>query len=175
MKAYRMTGWLKKGLLALLLLRGFAGFAQQAPSDIGNFYPFLDAYSQKHQPGLSYLAKDWRNVEKWRASAKAKLHELLAFQPDPAPLDAEVLSTTKRAGYTQYLVRYRVNALQSPCTTTAAFILSARKNTPSPTTSRRCCGSISRVCTRAAPTAMSWPNGALWCCAPTRFISGPRK
>jgi dienelactone hydrolase len=119
MKTKQISSWLKKSLLALLLLSGFAGFGQQATSDIGNFYPFLDAYSQKHKPSLSYLAKDWREVEKWRAAAKAKLHELLAFEPEPAPLDTEVLRTTKREGYTQYLVRYRVNALQN----TEAFLL----------------------------------------------------
>jgi hypothetical protein len=88
------TPWWKKGLLLLLLLSGFSGFAQETTSDIGNFYPFLDAYSQKDNSRLSYLAKDWRNAELWRSTAKAKLHELLAFHPDPAPLHTEVLSTT---------------------------------------------------------------------------------
>ncbi len=86
---------------------------------MGNFYPLLDAYSSKSNASLSYLAKDWKNTEKWRKNAKAKLHELLAFDPAPAPLNTEVLSTTKREGYTQYLVRYNLNALQQ----TEAFLL----------------------------------------------------
>jgi dienelactone hydrolase len=114
-----LISWLKRGLLFFLLLGGLPGIAQEATSDIGNFYPFLEAYTQKHPASLSYLARDWRSVEQWRASAKARLHELLSFAPDPAPLEAEVLSTTRREGYTQYLVRYRVNALQK----TEAFLL----------------------------------------------------
>jgi dienelactone hydrolase len=119
MKRNPLSCWLRNGLFALLVLSSFTGFAQQAVSDIGNFYPFLEAYTKKHTPSLSYLARDWQDVEQWRTTAKAKLHELLAFNPAPAPLEAEVLSTTKREGYTQYLVRYRVNALQK----TEAYLL----------------------------------------------------
>ncbi|MHA6249328.1 dienelactone hydrolase family protein [Pontibacter sp. CAU 1760] len=79
----------------------------------------LDAYSGAHQASLSYLAKDWKDTEKWRKNGSAKLEELLAFHPEPAPLNSEILRTTKRDGYTQYLVRYRVNALQQ----TEAFLL----------------------------------------------------
>lgn len=86
---------------------------------MGNFYPLLDTYSGKSNASLSYLAKDWRNVEKWRKTARAQLQELLAFHPEPAPLNTEVLSTTKRDGYTQYLVRYNLNALQQ----TEAYLL----------------------------------------------------
>jgi dienelactone hydrolase len=114
-----LKSWLKKGLLFLLLLRSLPGLAQEATSDIGNFYPFLEAYTKKHKPSLSYLSQDWKSVEQWRTAAKTQLHELLAFKPAPAPLEAQVLSTTKRAGYTQYLVRYGVNALQK----TEAFLL----------------------------------------------------
>ncbi|GAB3821912.1 hypothetical protein GCM10028895_25030 [Pontibacter rugosus] len=108
--------------LTLSLILAFActaSYAQQVKSDIANFYPMLDAYSSKSNASLSYLAKDWKNTAKWRKNARAKLDELLAFHPEPAPLNSQVLSTTKRDGYTQYLVRYNVNALQS----TEAFLL----------------------------------------------------
>ncbi|MCC9168211.1 dienelactone hydrolase family protein [Pontibacter harenae] len=94
--------------------------AQEQPkSDVANFYPLLDAYASKENSSLSYLSRNWRSVEKWRKTAKAQLNDLLAFNPTPAPLNSEVLSTTKREGYTQYLVRYNVNALQK----TEAFLL----------------------------------------------------
>lgn len=96
-----------------------AAFAQQVKSDVANFYPMLDAYSGKSNARLSYLSKNQKNTKKWRKNARAKLHELLAFDPEPAPLNSEVLSTAKRDGYTQYLVRYNVNALQK----TEAFLL----------------------------------------------------
>lgn len=103
----------------LLCFAGVVVHAQQAISDVGNFYPLLDAYSSKNNSRLSYLSRNWRSVVKWRKTAKAQLHELLAFNPEPAPLHSEILSTTKRDGYTQYLVRYNVNALQK----TEAFLL----------------------------------------------------
>ncbi|WP_458987308.1 dienelactone hydrolase family protein [Pontibacter sp. CAU 1760] len=113
---------IKHRLVAITLLLCWsytAASAQRVTSDIGNFYPLLDAYSGAHQASLSYLAKDWKDTEKWRKNGSAKLEELLAFHPEPAPLNSEILRTTKRDGYTQYLVRYRVNALQQ----TEAFLL----------------------------------------------------
>ncbi|MCC9137255.1 dienelactone hydrolase family protein [Pontibacter silvestris] len=102
-----------------LLYTSTISFAQQVTSDVGNFYPLLDSYGSKNEVSLSYLAKDWKDAEEWRKAAKAKLNELLAFNPEPAPLNTEILNTTKRAGYTQYLVRYNLNALQK----TEAFLL----------------------------------------------------
>ena len=115
----KLSDWRKQSLSFILALACFSAFAQEQTSDIGNFYPFLKTYTAKGNAGLSYLAKDWRNVEKWRKTAKTKLHELLAYQPEPAPLNTEIVKTTKREGYTQYLVRYNVNALQK----TEAFLL----------------------------------------------------
>ena len=115
----KFSDWIKQSIGFILILVGFSAFAQNQTSDIGNFYPFLKNYTAQGQANLSYLAKDWRNVEEWRKTAKAKLHELLAFQPTLAPLNSEILSKTKREGYTQYLVRYNVNALQK----TEAFLL----------------------------------------------------
>ncbi|GAB3198200.1 dienelactone hydrolase [Pontibacter aydingkolensis] len=107
-------------LIVILLLKlSITSFAQQAISDVGNFYPVLDTYAAKDNSSLSYLAKDRKKTEKWRRKAKAKLHELLAFDPEPAPLDPQILETTKRDGYTQYLVKYNLNALQQ----TEAYLL----------------------------------------------------
>ncbi|WP_187263348.1 dienelactone hydrolase family protein [Pontibacter beigongshangensis] len=112
---------LRKTILWLLLpLVASSGLlAQQTTSDIGNFYPIISSYAAKDNNRLSYLARNWKNEKKWRNTAKAKLHELLAFDPVPAPLNSEVLDSTKRDGYTQYLVRYNLNALQK----TEAFLL----------------------------------------------------
>ncbi|MBF9255047.1 dienelactone hydrolase family protein [Pontibacter sp. 172403-2] len=103
----------------ILYLCSFSAFAQQPTSDVGNFYPLLDAYAGKHNSSLSYLAKDWKSDKKWRRTARAQLNELLAYHPGPAPLNTQILKTTKRHGYTQYLVRYNLNALQQ----TEAYLL----------------------------------------------------
>ncbi|EJF10982.1 dienelactone hydrolase family protein [Pontibacter sp. BAB1700] len=88
-------------------------------SDVGNFYPLLQSHASKNNSSLSFLNSKHRNAEKWRKEAKGKLQELLAYNPEPVPLQSEVISTTKRDGYTQYLVRYNVNAHQH----TEAFLL----------------------------------------------------
>ncbi|WP_299819695.1 alpha/beta hydrolase family protein [uncultured Pontibacter sp.] len=96
-----------------------ACYAQQQTSDVGNFYPTLDAYAAKENSSLSYLGKGRKSTKKWRKEAKGKLQELLAFNPAPAPLNPQILETTKRDGYTQYLVKYNLNALQQ----TEAYLL----------------------------------------------------
>jgi hypothetical protein len=93
--------------------------AQQGQSDVGNFYPVLREHASQQNSQLSYLKKGSKSEKKWRKEARAKLQELLSYNPTPAPLNSKVLSTTKRNGYTQYLVRYNINAQQQ----TEAFLL----------------------------------------------------
>ncbi|MFH5832214.1 dienelactone hydrolase family protein [Halalkalibaculum sp. DA384] len=93
--------------------------AQDGSSDVGNFYPLLKEYSAQHRNSLSFLAKDWTSRETWRSTARSRMETLLAFDPEPAPLDTEVLQKNQREGYTQYLVRYNVNAYQK----TEAYLL----------------------------------------------------
>ena len=97
----------------------YSAAAQDITSEVGSYYPILKAYSSKNNSSLSYLKQEPKNIDKWRKAARAKMMELLAFHPEPAPLLTEILSTTKRDGYTQYLVRYNVNSLQK----TEAFLL----------------------------------------------------
>ncbi|MCP2043372.1 dienelactone hydrolase family protein [Pontibacter sp. HSC-36F09] len=106
-------------LVSLLLVCCFPARGQTQTSDIGNFYPVLRDHASQQNSSLSYLNSKHRNTEKWRKEAKGKLQELLAYNPAPVPLQSEVISTTKRDGYTQYLVRYMVSAHQQ----TEAFLL----------------------------------------------------
>jgi dienelactone hydrolase len=116
---------MKKIILSFLLLAGFSlvdiqsASAQGQTSDVGNFYPFLYSYSQNQNSSLSFLAEDWESIEDWRKNARQKLDELLGFHPDPVPLQAEIVDSTKREGYTQYLVKYSLNVHQQ----TEAFLL----------------------------------------------------
>lgn len=115
-------------LLAFMLLSIYAS-AQDVSSDIGNFYPILKAYSGKHNSKLSYLKQNPKQREKWRKEARAKMMELLAFNPEPAPLNSEVLSKIQRDGYTQYLVRYNLNELQK---TEAILLIPDNLKKPAP-------------------------------------------
>lgn len=102
--------------LGLMLPQDSRG--QGSTSDVGNFFPFLEDYSSGHQFSLSFLSEGW-DVESWRTEAWSKLDELLAFYPESSSLNAEILDSKIRPGYTQYLVRYNLNAHQK----TEAFLL----------------------------------------------------
>jgi dienelactone hydrolase len=57
-------------------------------SDIGQYGELAEGILAESPFSLSYLARDWPEVEVWRAMARAKVHELLAFWPDPVAFDA---------------------------------------------------------------------------------------
>ncbi|WP_076671697.1 dienelactone hydrolase family protein [Pontibacter indicus] len=117
-------GWSKRSQLATTVylwvwLMLVAATADAQKSDVGNFYPLLQSHAAERNSSLSFLNSKHRNTEKWRREAKGKLQELLAYNPAPVPLESQVVSTTKRDGYTQHLVRYNVSAHQQ----TEAYLL----------------------------------------------------
>jgi dienelactone hydrolase len=58
--------------------------------DIGIYYELADYISRTNPPSLSYLARDWPELEAWRTMGRAKVFELLAFNPPNMPLNATV-------------------------------------------------------------------------------------
>jgi dienelactone hydrolase len=67
-------------------------------SDIGVYRELLDSVLDQQGATLSYLAREWPEVEQWRTEARGKLLELLAFRPKPAALDAKVEKTGVHQG-----------------------------------------------------------------------------
>jgi dienelactone hydrolase len=59
--------------------------------DMGIYYPMLDALAAK-PPSLSFLSEEWTNVEAWRATGRAKVFNLLEFDPPDFPLSPKVES-----------------------------------------------------------------------------------
>lgn len=97
------------GLLALLPL--LAQATGESPlCDTGNFHAFLDAYAERNACALSYLAQPWPDVEVWREQGRTKMAELLAYRPESAPLDAEIMESRQQEGFVRHKVRYRVSA-----------------------------------------------------------------
>ncbi|MBI5092816.1 MAG: dienelactone hydrolase family protein [Candidatus Hydrogenedentes bacterium] len=88
-------------------------------SHVANFYPFMQEYADTRPVKLSYLSKEWPDRDAWAAQGRAKMSELLAYHPDPAPAGAEILETTQKTGYVRYRVRFHVTADR----TTEAFLL----------------------------------------------------
>lgn len=97
-------------MLLLLPLVLSAGESQTIRSDVGNYFPFLDAYAGQSSYPLSYLSGNWASAEEWRTQGRKKMRELLTYEPQAAPQDAEILETVKQPGFTRYLVRYSITA-----------------------------------------------------------------
>lgn len=70
------------------------------PSDLGPYLPQLDRILDEQGATLSYLAREWPSLAEWRTRARAKLFELLAYSPAPAPLEARLGRTVTHNGLT---------------------------------------------------------------------------
>ncbi len=59
---------LRKRICILMLLTTMIGHFSLAQdhSDVANFYPLLDSYAKEENSTLSFLSKDWADVEVWR-------------------------------------------------------------------------------------------------------------
>jgi len=66
----------------------------------------VDAIARSTTPSLSYLAEDWPEPEVWRTEARAKVFELLAFNPPKVRLNATVDSRRKEGSLTIEEVSY---------------------------------------------------------------------
>jgi dienelactone hydrolase len=106
-------------LLTIICKGNHMTLAQDGPFDVAQFYPMLQDHADKQTVSLSYLSQDWPELEQWRILGRAKMQELLAFRPEPVPLNPRILETTHKDGYTRYLVSYSVTPFRS----TEAFLL----------------------------------------------------
>ncbi|MCX5770106.1 MAG: dienelactone hydrolase family protein [Candidatus Hydrogenedentes bacterium] len=91
----------------------------QTKSHVGNLYPFLQEYADQQTHKLSYLSGDWKDLDAWRKAGREKMWELLAYEPQEASPEAELIGEVKKEGYTRYHVRYAVTANRK----TEAFLL----------------------------------------------------
>lgn len=88
-------------------------------SHVGNFYPMLKSHADDQPCSASFLAQEWADLDAWRAQGRARMHELLAYEPPAAPLNPRVIETVQKKGYTRSLVRYTV----APGRETEAYLL----------------------------------------------------
>jgi dienelactone hydrolase len=65
--------------------------------DIGLYHEMLDGIAAT-QPSLSFLARSWPDIETWKTTARAKMSELLAFDPPSIPLNPSIDSRRKDEG-----------------------------------------------------------------------------
>lgn len=105
--------------LLFIQMEGRVVFAQEIKFDLAQFYPMLQNHANTRDMALSYLAKEWPEREQWRILGRAKMQELLAFQPDAVPLAPDILESIQKDGYRRFLVRYAVTPFRS----TEAYLL----------------------------------------------------
>ena len=119
--------WHFRIVLGSFLLGALLSRAQEAPSqsdseamsDVGQFYPWLQENADRQRLSLSYLSRDWEDREQWSQAGRAKMHELLAYDPPRGPLNPKIIETVPTDGVTRYRVRYSVTADRE----TEAFLL----------------------------------------------------
>ncbi|MCC5929708.1 MAG: dienelactone hydrolase family protein [Cyclobacteriaceae bacterium] len=102
---------MKKGIFLLFYMCFFAFsqlIAQKAKQDVGQFHLEIQSHADNRSMSLSYLSKDWPDLEAWRLMGRAKMNDLLNYAPIPVPLNAVVLDTIKKEGYTRYIVEYSI-------------------------------------------------------------------
>jgi len=58
--------------------------------DIGIYYSLAYSILGSSGPSLSYLSRDWPELDAWKTIARAKVLKLLAFEPPSVPLNATV-------------------------------------------------------------------------------------
>ena len=66
--------------------------------DIGIYHDLAHLVASSIEPSLSYLSRDWPEVDAWRSLARGKVLELLAFTPPGEPLNPAVESTASHEG-----------------------------------------------------------------------------
>ena len=96
---------LSRRAFAAGLLAAPAAFAQSPP--LGTLYPTLQGLADSSPLELSFLKPEFRNLAAYQQRARKQLIELLHYHPSPVPLDAKVLSSKAREGYTEEIVIFQ--------------------------------------------------------------------
>src|SRR5208337_1228934 len=95
--------------------RSGAGWLRREASDsivssmkpiLGNYHSMAAWQESRCRRPLSLLAEGWSDLESWRTQARAKVYELLAYEPPDCPLDAAVDRVTERDGMVTELVSW---------------------------------------------------------------------
>ncbi len=67
----------------------------------GNWYPYRDRQS------LAFLHRRPKDLEEWKAEARAKVFELLAYQPEPCDPQAQILERVDKGDYVRERLTFR--------------------------------------------------------------------
>lgn len=108
---------------------GEEGKGARMRPDLGNLYPLLKTQAERAPRSLSYLAQEWPDREAWKARARARMHDLLAYTPEGAPPAPEVDVRRPMRGYTQQTISF---ASAKGVRVNGVFLLPERGRPPFP-------------------------------------------
>ena len=100
-----------------------------AGSHVGNLYPFAQAQADRSPLTLSFLRPEFTRLSEWQPAARAKVLELLLYDPPRVLPDAQVIRRTDKGDYIEeYLTFQTTPDLRIP-----AFVLLPKRATrPAP-------------------------------------------
>lgn len=73
---------------------------------IGEYHALAQWAMQQCEFSLSYLSREWPDIETWKATARSKVLELLSYNPPEVPLNPRVERVVERDGVIVELVSY---------------------------------------------------------------------
>ncbi|MFQ6095630.1 MAG: hypothetical protein ACE5NN_05760, partial [Candidatus Bathyarchaeia archaeon] len=74
--------------------------------DIGVYYKMVDSVAASSEQSLSYLTRNWPELEVWHTRARAKVFELLSFNPPKTALNATVDAQREEEGIVAEKISY---------------------------------------------------------------------
>lgn len=88
-------------------------------SALGNLYPFIKQQQQKARQSLTFLNRRPKDLEEWKAEARAKVFELLSYRPDPSDPKPHIIERVDKGDY----VRERLTFHTAPDVEVPAYVL----------------------------------------------------
>jgi dienelactone hydrolase len=92
-------------------------------SDVGSLFPFIQSQAVHTDFPLSFLRKEFTNLQAWKRQARTKLLELLHYAPPPCKSRAEVVETTDQGDHIREKVRFNT----TPDLRVPAYVLIPKK------------------------------------------------
>jgi dienelactone hydrolase len=98
-------------------------------SALGNLYPFIKQQQQRTQQSLAYLHRRPKNLEQWKAEARAKVFDLLSYNPEPCSPRPQVIERVDKG---DYILEYLKFATTTDIEVPAYFLIPKRAKFPVP-------------------------------------------
>ena len=76
-------------------------------AQLGSVYPLIEKQAAKLDFPLSYTQEKFTDVNAWKKQARAKVKELLHYDPEPCEPQAQVLRRVEKQGYVQEDLTFR--------------------------------------------------------------------